>query len=63
MKVRPAAGIWWLGLAISLEKSGQNKEALEAYKRAQKTGSLKAGLIKFTNNRVSALKEIGFPEQ
>lgn len=63
VKVRPAAGIWWLGLAISLEKSGQNKEALEAYQRAQKTGSLKAGLIKFTNNRVSALKEIGFPEQ
>lgn len=63
VKVRPAAGIWWLGLAISLEKSGKNKEALEAYQRAQKTGNLKAGLIKFTNNRVSALKEIGFPEK
>jgi len=63
VKVRPAVGIWWLGLAISLEKSGKNKEALQAYQRAQKTGSLKAGLIKFTNNRVSALKEIGFPEK
>ncbi len=63
VKVRPAAGIWWLGLAISLEKSGKNNEALEAYQRAQKTGNLKSGLIRFTNNRVSALKEIGFPEK
>ncbi len=62
VKVRPAAGVWWLGLGISLEKSGKGKEALEAYQRAQKTGSLKAGLMKFTDNRVSALREIGFPE-
>ena len=62
VKVRPNEGVWWLGLAISLEKTGKNKQALEAYQRAQKTGSLKSGLIKFTNNRVSALKEIGFPE-
>ena len=63
VKARPSAGIWWLGLGISLEKSGKNNEALEAYQRAQKTGSLKAGLVKFTNNRVSALQEIGFPEK
>ena len=63
VKVRPAAGVWWLGLGISLEKSGKNKEAVQAYQRAQKTGSLKAGLVKFTNNRVSALQEIGFPER
>ena len=62
VKVKPTVGIWWLGLAISLEKSGKNKEALEAYQRAQKAGNLKAGLVKFTNNRVSALKEIGFPK-
>ncbi|MDH5600755.1 MAG: tetratricopeptide repeat protein [Gammaproteobacteria bacterium] len=62
VKIRPEAGIWWLGLGISLEKSGKNKEALEAYQRAQKTGSLKAGLVKFTDNRVAALSEIGFPE-
>lgn len=62
VKVKASVGVWWLGLAISLEKSGKNKEALDAYQRAQKTGSLKAGLVKFTNNRVSALKEIGFPE-
>lgn len=63
VKIRPAAGVWWLGLAISLEKSGKAKEALEAYQRAQQTGNLKAGLVKFTNNRVSALTEIGFPEK
>jgi MSHA biogenesis protein MshN len=61
VKIRPNEGVWWLGLAISLEKTGKNKQAVEAYQRAQKTGSLKSGLVKFTNNRVSALKEIGFP--
>jgi len=62
VKVRSSESVWWLGLGISLEKSGKNKEALEAYQRAQQTGNLKAGLVKFTNNRVSALQEIGFPE-
>ena len=62
VKISPASGIWWLGLGISLEKLGKNKTALEAYERANKTGSLNAGLMKFTNNRVSALKEIGFPD-
>lgn len=63
VKMQPNAGVWWLGLAISLEKSEKSSEALEAYQRAQKTGNLKAGLVTFTNNRVSALKEIGFPER
>ena len=63
VKTRPNTGIWWLGLAISLEKTGKKKEALDAYQRAQNTASLNAGLIKFTNNRMSALMEIGFPEK
>ena len=62
VKISSKQGIWWLGLGVSLEKSGKNKEALEAYQRAEKTGNLKSGLVKFTNNRISALQEIGFPE-
>ena len=63
VKARPNTGIWWLGLGVSLEKMGKGKEALDAYRRAQNTGSLKSGLMKFTNNRVTALKEIDFPER
>ena len=63
VKLRPAAGVWWLGLAISLEKSAKNSEALEAYQRAEKSGNLTAGLIKFTANRVAALNEINFPDR
>ena len=63
VKARPNTGIWWLGLGVSLEKMGKGKEALDAYRRAQNTGSLKSGLMKFTNNRVTALKEIDFPEK
>lgn len=63
VKLRPAEGVWWLGLAISLEKSAKNKEALEAYQRAEKSGNLTAGLIKFTANRVAALNEINFPDR
>lgn len=63
VKIKPTIGIWWLGLAISLEKSGKNKAALDAYQRAQKTENLKAGLVKFTQNRVSALKKMGFEEK
>ena len=63
VKARPNTGIWWLGLGVSLEKLGKAKEALDAYRRAQNTGSLNLGLAKFTNNRVAALKEIDFPER
>ena len=63
VKLRPNTGIWWLGLGISLEKLDKTKTALDAYQRAQQTGSLTSGLVKFTNNRVAALKEINFPEQ
>lgn len=59
VKIKPSVGIWWLGLAISLEKSGNAKDAVDAYQRAQQTGNLSVGLTKFTTNRVSALHEAG----
>ena len=59
VKIHPDQGVWWLGLGISLEKSGKNSTALEAYRRAQKTGSLNTGLASFAKKRVAALTEAG----
>lgn len=60
VKINPSIGVWWLGLAISLEKSGKEKEALDAYQRAQKSGNLSTALIKFAHNRISALNDAGY---
>lgn len=36
-RLNPAHGPWWLGLAVSLEQTGQRQEAAAAYQRALQT--------------------------
>ena len=61
LKQHPGTSLWWLGMAISLEALQKNKEALAAYQRAKTSGNLNARLGEYTNNRLAALNDIGYP--
>lgn len=61
LKVRPNAGLWWVGMAISLEALGNTKQALAAYQQARRSGTLHGNIKNYTDNRLLALKEIDYP--
>ena len=61
LKLRPDAGIWWVGLGISLEALGKQQQAQQAYVRARKTGALYGDLARYTDNRLVALDAINYP--
>lgn len=52
----PSNSYWWMGLGISLEKSGQKNLALTAYSKALSTGSLNFSLNNYVQLRVNKLK-------
>lgn len=58
LKVQPNAGVWWVGLAISLDALGKQAEAQAAYKQARATGSLVGDVARFTDNRIQVLKDL-----
>jgi MSHA biogenesis protein MshN len=51
----PQRGAWWLGLAISLERSQQPVAALEAYRRALADASLDTQVTGYVRGRIVAL--------
>ncbi|MFV2061470.1 MAG: tetratricopeptide repeat protein [Gammaproteobacteria bacterium] len=61
LKLRDSNGVWWLGMAISLEALGKNSQARLAYEKAKISGNLSTGLVKYSNQRVTALKDIAYP--
>lgn len=53
----PRKGIWQMGIAISLEKLQQPKNALRYYEKAMESGELNTRLRAFVQKRVRTLKE------
>jgi MSHA biogenesis protein MshN len=51
----PQRGAWWLGLAISLERSQQPVAALEAYRRALADATLDTQVTGYVRGRIVAL--------
>jgi MSHA biogenesis protein MshN len=62
LTVRPAAGVWWIGLGISLEALGRKAQAVEAYEKAARSGSLTVDLLRYTDNRLAALRKSTLPQ-
>jgi len=52
LQLRGNAGVWLLGMGVSLEALGRNAEAQEAYRRARATGNLSAELRAFAEQKL-----------
>ena len=56
LRAKPATGVWWLGLAISLQALNRGPEAQEAYRRAKTTNNLNPELTAFAEQRLRQLQ-------
>lgn len=55
LKVKPREGIWWVGMAISLEALNKKQEALNAYEKARQTGTLNTRISNYSSQRLKQL--------
>ena len=55
LKIKPREGIWWVGMAVSLEALNKNKEALDAYEKARQTGTLNTRVSNYSSQRLKQL--------
>ena len=53
---QPQNAIWWLGLAIALEGSGQAKQARHAYRKAELSQDLQPQLQNYIHKRLAILE-------
>ena len=55
LQARPQTGLWWLGLAMSLQALGQKAEAQDAYRRALGSNNLSADMQAFADQQLRQL--------
>ncbi|MBZ0132184.1 MAG: tetratricopeptide repeat protein [Rhodocyclaceae bacterium] len=55
LQLAPQAGVWWMGLGISLEADGRLPEAKDAFQRARATGALSPELAAFVDQKLKRL--------
>lgn len=55
LKDDQSVGSWWFGYALTLEASQQRNLAVQAYRRAIKTGNLSPDLTAYAQNRIQVL--------
>jgi MSHA biogenesis protein MshN len=56
LRVKPATGVWWLGLGISLQAANRAAEAQDAFRRARATNNLSPELAAFADQRLKQLQ-------
>ena len=56
LQVEPNNSNWLLGVTVALDSEGQREAALEGYQRITKQGGIDANIIKYAEERISALK-------
>jgi MSHA biogenesis protein MshN len=56
LRLEPNQGVWWMGLAISLEAQQNPGDALSAYRRAQSSGTLTGAALEFVQRKINRLE-------
>ncbi len=55
LTVSPNVGVWWVGLALSFEATGEPDKAAEAFMRARTTGTLSADVAQFVEGKLQTM--------
>jgi MSHA biogenesis protein MshN len=56
LRLAPRAGLWWMGLGISLQADSRGADALDAFRRARSAGGLNSDLLAFVDQRMKQLQ-------
>ena len=56
LRARPSAGVWWLGLGISLQVANRAGDAQDAFRRARTANNLSPELAAFAEQRLKQLQ-------
>jgi MSHA biogenesis protein MshN len=56
LRLTSSVGAWWVGLGISQEASGRQKEAADSFRRGKATGSLSEQLAVYVERRLKELQ-------